>query len=112
MPENAAMNLFSRRRVVVPRMYWRDAMRDQEASGDAPGAFSFAADDASRRLIIATGGRKKGCLVRDKSPKSSTDQARPIVSPASHKFALGSFVILVGKSEQTLFKVTRLLPNG
>jgi hypothetical protein len=50
--------------------------------------------------------------VRDKLAKSSTDQARQIVSPAGHKFPLGAFVTLVGKSEQTLFRITRLLPDG
>jgi hypothetical protein len=44
------MKLFSRERIVVPRMYWRDTARDREASGDA-GAFSFpfAENGASHR---------------------------------------------------------------
>ncbi len=44
--------------------------------------------------------------------KPMADNAKPNVSSAKHKFALGAFVTLVGKSDQTLFKVTRLLPDG
>ncbi len=50
--------------------------------------------------------------MHDKSLKPIADNARPNVPAATHKFALGTFVTLVGKSEQTLFKVTRLLPDG
>ena len=50
--------------------------------------------------------------MHDKSQKPTADHARPNVPSAAHKFALGTFVTLVGKSEQTLFKVTRLLPDG
>jgi len=50
--------------------------------------------------------------VRDKSQKPSTDQARPIIASVRHKFAVGTYVALIGRSEQTLFKVTRLLPDG
>ncbi|MBB4198048.1 hypothetical protein GGD83_001841 [Rhodoblastus sphagnicola] len=44
--------------------------------------------------------------------RPTADTARPNVSAAAHKFALGTLVTLVGKSDQTLFKVTRLLPDG
>jgi hypothetical protein len=50
--------------------------------------------------------------VGDKSQKAASDRVRPAAAPEKHKFALGSYVTLVGKSEQTLFKVTRLLPDG
>ena len=50
--------------------------------------------------------------MRDKSHNLTTDHARPNASLAAHKFAVGTFVTLIGKSEQTLFKVTRLLPDG
>lgn len=50
--------------------------------------------------------------MRDKSQNSTTDNARPSASSAAHKFAVGTFVTLVGKSGQTPFKVTRLLPDG
>ncbi|MCW2275465.1 hypothetical protein M2321_003057 [Rhodoblastus acidophilus] len=39
-------------------------------------------------------------------------QVRPVATAAKHKFAAGAYVILVGKSDDTLFKVTRLLPDG
>jgi hypothetical protein len=98
-------------------MYWRDATRDREASGGARGFFvSICGKWRERSLIAATGGRSngrtKGYLVHDKSLKPIADNARPNVPAATHKFALGTFVTLVGKSEQTLFKVTRLLPDG
>jgi hypothetical protein len=63
-------------------------------------------------LIIAIDGESKGFLVRDNSQKPSADLATANVSSARHKFALGTLVTLVGKSEQTFFKVTRLLPDG
>ncbi len=47
-----------------------------------------------------------------KSPSPVKDNARPNISSAAHKFAVGTLVTLVGKSDQTLFKVTRLLPDG
>ncbi len=50
--------------------------------------------------------------MRDKSQKPTTDNARPNVPSAAHKFTVGTFVTLIGKSEQTFFKVTRLLPDG
>jgi len=49
--------------------------------------------------------------VRDNLQKSKSD-ARPLVPAEKHKFVLGAHVILVGKSDETLFKVTRLLPDG
>jgi hypothetical protein len=85
-----------------------------------PGFFSICGSWREPPLITAIGGRSngrsKGYLVRDKSQKSSQKSSigytRPNVSSVRHKFALGSFVTLVGKSEQTLFKVTRLLPDA
>lgn len=50
--------------------------------------------------------------MRDKSRKPAAGHARPSVPSAQHKFALGTFVTMVGKSEQTVFKVTRHLPDG
>ncbi|HUO53270.1 MAG TPA: hypothetical protein VMU18_00910 [Rhodoblastus sp.] len=48
----------------------------------------------------------------DKSRDAPARAARPNPPPAKHKFALGSFVTQVGKTEQVLFKVTRLLPDS
>ena len=50
--------------------------------------------------------------MRDNSQNSKPDHARPLVPAEKHKYVLGAFVILVGKSDETLFKVTRLLPDG
>ena len=47
----------------------------------------------------------------DESRKLKPDHAK-LVPAATHKFALGAHVILVGKSDSTVFKVTRLLPDG
>ena len=40
------------------------------------------------------------------------DHARPAAAAATHKFGVGAHVSLLGKSEETLFKITRLLPDG
>lgn len=50
--------------------------------------------------------------MRDKSQKRSSDHVRPIISAVRHKFAVGTYVSLIGGSEQTLFRVTRQLPDG
>jgi hypothetical protein len=50
--------------------------------------------------------------VSEKSQNPAADKARRIVPSTKHKFALGTFVALTGRPEQTLFKVTRLLPDG
>jgi hypothetical protein len=50
--------------------------------------------------------------VRDKSQKTTAENARPNVSLSAHKFVVGALVTMVGASEQTMFKVTRLLPDG
>ena len=50
--------------------------------------------------------------MRDKSQLSRLENARPLVAAARHKFTLGAHVSLVGKSDETLFKITRLLPDG
>ncbi len=50
--------------------------------------------------------------MHDKSRKPAADDASPNVASVKHKFGLGTFVTLIGKPEQTLFKVTRLLPDG
>jgi len=50
--------------------------------------------------------------VRDTLRRPTADTARPNLSAPAHKFALGTLVALTGKSEQTVYKVTRLLPDG
>ncbi|MCW2286741.1 hypothetical protein M2323_004501 [Rhodoblastus acidophilus] len=43
---------------------------------------------------------------------SRTNHPRPVASTATHKFAPGAHVVLEGKSDDAVFKVTRLLPDG
>jgi len=50
--------------------------------------------------------------VPDKSQIPRPGHARPIVLAAKHKFGLGAHVVLDGKSDAAVFKVTRLLPDG
>ncbi|SNB65676.1 hypothetical protein SAMN06265338_102283 [Rhodoblastus acidophilus] len=48
--------------------------------------------------------------MRDKSQSST--HARPMAATAKHKFALNAQVLLDGKSDGAVFKITRLLPDG
>ncbi len=48
----------------------------------------------------------------DKPQKPAADKTRRGLSGAGHKFPLGAMVALTGRSEQTAFKITRLLPDG
>jgi len=50
--------------------------------------------------------------VRDKPQASRRRHSQTIVTAAKHKFAAGAYVILVGKPDETLFKITGLLPDG
>jgi hypothetical protein len=50
--------------------------------------------------------------MRNKSRKATPESVIPAVSSTIHKFAVGSYVTLIGKPDQALFKVTRQLPDG
>jgi hypothetical protein len=50
--------------------------------------------------------------VSDNLRKLEADKARRHTVAESHKFSVGSFVSLIGRSEQATFKVTRQLPDG
>lgn len=43
---------------------------------------------------------------------SRTNPPKPLVAAPRHKFAPGAHVVLDGKSDAAVFKVTRLLPDG
>jgi len=45
-------------------------------------------------------------------PQTHRPAARPVVAAATHKFALGAYVALTGKSDDAVFQITRLLPDG
>jgi hypothetical protein len=49
--------------------------------------------------------------VPDNSQIRRPNYARPVVATLKHKFALGAHVVLDGKSDSAVFKVTRLLPD-
>jgi len=55
---------------------------------------------------------RKGRLVSDHLRKLEADKARRDVPDGRHKFAVGTFVSLIGRAEQATFKVTRQLPDG
>lgn len=54
---------------------------------------------------LALEARPKGCVVREKPQASRRRYAQPVVATAKHKFAAGSYVILVGKPDAALFKI-------
>lgn len=48
----------------------------------------------------------------DNLRKLEADKARRSIVAESHKFAVGTFVSLIGRAEQATYKVTRQLPDG
>lgn len=80
---------------------------------DGPRAIPEAFSVSSRGLFwLALEVRPNGCVVRDKPKASRRRHAQPIVATAEHKFAAGSYVILVGKPDETFLKIKGLLPDG